>query len=384
MKWARTFGVIALLLPSFAFAMRETVMDFRNSQLPGSWSVDSAMDPPELTGAGMHIIARKGGSLFTDISIPHKTEVIRMVVSTAVPIEANFLWHPRGDPVQSFVQLPLIIPGPITDHAFDINVQAYPQWDPYADQIGLDLPVNGELYLSEIRFLQWNIFEKTWEAAKSFWIFDQLSPISINFLWGPLFTLSPVATSELFTSLPPRGFSANRIFYAVMMLTALALAGLWYRGKVTPARSVRMFLLLFAGLWIFYQVRMGAEIISYAVHDWNTHISQPVGKRTFRTYANFSDVVAMSAPFIKGEGRYGYFGPRNTPFIAFMRYFAYPAVPLETQQLTTDIHTWLVFDRPDVTVNDSNELTIGGKPVSGPGTIVQRIDDASFVFKTLQ
>ncbi len=396
-RFFRTIILSAALcaVPAAAFAMQETVWDFRNRQLPGNWKI-SGVETPATLPEGMLIRApSEDGSVITDVALPHPVDAISVTFLSDAQSEAMFLWHVRGTPEGTLVQLPFILPAAQEDRPVTINASAFAQWDPRADEIGFTLPKGSAVLLREIRFMHWNFFERAVEAARSFWKFDVYQPYSINFVWGPLLTFNPLGTQELFTTLPPRGRSANGIFYGLAALAGIALAGHWYArrhaGFESPLSRLRIghaapelaaFFLCFGALWVLYDVRMGAEMLSYVHKDATTWITPASGNRTFRGYGNFNDVEELVRPALEGEKEYAFLAPPQSPFLAMMRYFSYPAVPVSPDGPRDDLRTWLVFAREDVTVDAEGRVTVSGTPVSKPGKIVQRFDDVSFLFQS--
>lgn len=379
MKLRVIFIIILLATPITGWAMQETVWDFRGGKLPGEWRL-SGSETPQLTSEGMRITAsREDLTLLTDLALPHPVEVVTLVFGSDRDAEAVLLWHRPADDSQKLVQLPLTIPrGEQT--TMDLNVDSYPQWNRRADTIGLHVPADTDVLLREIRFRHWNLFERATEAMRSFWVFDRFSPLNINFFWGPLITSNPIGTRDLFTTLPPGGKSGMRILYGLLIAVATGMiAYFWWRG-IAWRRWLTAFLLCFGAVWIFFDLRMGLEMLRYVKADYDTYLSQPPGSRTFRTYLNFNDVVEQSLPALQGESQFALLRPREAPIIAMVRYFAYPSLPEEVTGPRDDLHFWLVFERPDVAVNDEGRLTVDGVPWTQPGTIIDRNDQASFLF----
>ena len=65
-----------------------------------------------------------------------------------------------------------------------------------------------------------------------------------------------------------------------------------------------------------------------------------------------------------------------------MRYLTYPSVPTEPDQAQFGIDTWVVFDRPDISIDPSDRLTSDGIVVTPPGKVMYQFDDHSFIFRT--
>ncbi len=371
-----------LIFPAATYALQQTIWNFQNGNLPGAWRI-SGLDIPEGTMEGLHIQASaQDGSMITEFALPHTTEVIQLTLASGVNMEAKFLWHARGTPDGALVELPFTIPASATWQKIDLNVDAYPQWDRRADLIGFTFPKGADLLFGEMRFVQWNVLEKAMEIGRSFWTFDKLSAFSINFLWGPVITFNPVATVELFTTLPPRGRSGMWIFYIALALCAAGILGYQMWTEKKQVLFLPLFFLCFAALWIVFDIRMGLELLSYAKNDYDTYLSQPTGEKKFRAYLNFNDVMEQSLPFLIDQKEFAFLTTRATPVVAMVRYFTLPAVPTDPGEPREDLKTWLIFHRDDVTVGTDGRLMVAGVAWSKPGKIVKQFDETTFLFQT--
>lgn len=377
---------MTLLLPAAAFAMTETVWDFRGARVEREWRVSGLQPTPTQGGLQLRAVNQEG-SMITTLDLDHPSEVITFTFVNTEPANARLLWHSRSDPPGSFVELPFVVPGGTDEQIVSINVDAFPQWDGYADEMGITLGAGANVILRDIRFAHWNWFEQIGEIWKSFWTFDKLSSFSINFLWGPVITFNPVGTAQLFTTLPPQGRSGNWIFYDLLLLAIVILASLHFFKK-TPrwiARaggSVMVLLILFGGLWMMYDLRMGLELLSYAKHDYDTYISQPPGSREFRSYINFNDVMEQSLPILRQDDEFALIIPPQMPVTAMVRYFAYPSIPVAPQGPQDEFRTWLIFHDDAVGVDGEGRLTVNREPWSKPGKIVKDFGDNTFIFQT--
>lgn len=383
------------IAPTTSLAMTETVWDFRKEPMPRtSWRF-SGIDRPEKTPDGLRIRApSQDGSLLSDLLLNHPAEVVSVTFASQAERAAMFVWHRRKDPGEMLTQLGFIIPQGVARN--DFNVDFYRQWDRHADTIGFIFPMGTDVLLQEIRFARWTLGEKAVEIWKSFWIFDDYNPFSINFLWGPLITFNPVGTSELFTTLPPMGRSGMWIFYASAAVAVLAiLADRFWNKARSPTRTLDLpprtggrrmkrfaiFFLCYGALWVIFDVRMGAEMLSYVKDDYDAYLSKPHGERTFRTYLNFNDVMEVTVPWLDGVREFALLRGA-TPVSAMTRYFALPAVTVEPAGPRPDLPVWLVYHRDDTAVDGAGRLTVGGAPWTSPGRIVQRFDSRSFLFRT--
>ncbi len=391
----RIFLTALFLLPTTAFAMQQTVWDFRGGQVPVKLKV-AGLDAPTATAEGLHLTAsQQDGSLIAEMSLQDVPNVLSITLLTAHPTEAKVIWHRRDAPEGVMTQLPIAIPASLNDSPINISMDTFPEWSTGADEIGFTFPKGADVVLRDIVFVHWNLLEQAEEAWRGFWTFDHYLPYSINFVWGPLLSRNPVATADLFSSLPPRARSANWIFYALLLIAGIGLAGhrIARRWKASPSPLMHLrignaapelvaLLLCFGALWIFYDIRMGLEMLQYAHTDYSTYISQEPGDRNFRSYLNFYAVEEQSQSATRGEKEYAFLQPQQMPFLSMMRYFTYPALPIAPESPRPDLHTWIVFARDDITVGADGRLTVNGNPLSQPGTIIKQFNDSSFLFQT--
>lgn len=372
-----------LLLPAMSFAMEETVWNFRDGQLPGSWRI-SGLDLPTSTSDGLHVTASTGdGSMISDVKLSHPTEVVSLTFLSAVNTQAQFLWHQRDKPNGVFTQLNISIPAGEMEQTLQLNVDAYPQWDRSTDVIGLVFPKGTNLLLREIRFSHWNTLEKIAETWKSFWRFEAMTPMSINFLWGPVIAYNPLGTAELFSTMPPRGRSGNWIFFGAILLAACGCIGygIWKKRKES---AVVLFFLGISILWIGYDIRMGLELLSYARHDYVSYLTAPEGQRTFRTFLNFNDMLEQSLPLLHNEEKFAFLTSPGSPVLPMLRYFALPAEAVVPTGPRSDLHLWFLFSGDNVTIGSDNRIHVNGVPWSGTGKVLKSIDGTPFLFETNQ
>ena len=318
-----------------------------------------------------------------DTDFPFPVEAAVLTVQTGSPSEATLLWHVRGTSRGDAVQLPFFIIGLGKDELARLALTNYQQWDPRTDRLGIAFPAGTDILLRKIEFFHWSVPEKMASAFWSFWVMDGFRPYSINFLWGPRIAMNPLALERIFMSLPPNGFSAMYFFYGVL---ATAGAGLLLIGKVRPGLlrgrpPLVLFLVASSACWLLLELRMGAEILNYAVTDYKTYIGAERGERTFRERAHFNDFVEAAMPYIQTRGKYVFMSAQRWPFFGEVRYLTYPSLPVDPDASIEKIDTVVVFERPDITVNDKGELQYENEKLSTPGEVLLQFDDSSFVFR---
>lgn len=389
----RRISCIALLilLPTAVAAKETTVWNFENGVIPGRWDVTGLTSTvPSLDG--LRIVTEKDGRLVRNTEITHPVEVVTLTFGPSVPSEVILLWHIRGTPESELVQLPFAIEDP-GGGVIPLNVSYYPQWDPWTDRIGVSLPTGAETTLRSITLEHWSISEQIAQAWKSFWTFDRVRPYTINFVWGPLLNFNPVARGEMYYQQPAAGWSANRLFYGFMLLTAAALAGLWYARwrevQTSPAareaqhRYALIFLGMFASLWVLYDARMGLEFLGSFLYDYRTYLSAEPGERIFRQRGGFDDFVEHTRPFLADRDRYIFLSAHRWPYFGLARYLTYPSLPTEPGEAARGVDTWVVYDRTDIRVNVKQQLEgEGGETFSAPGTVLFEFAPGTLVFRT--
>ncbi|MDO8648800.1 MAG: hypothetical protein Q7R81_03375 [Candidatus Peregrinibacteria bacterium] len=379
----------AFLLPSSAFAMRTTVWDFTGGQIPGHWDM-RGLTSAEPIAEGMHIATQKEGRLMHRNTSPYRMEAITLTLGPMETTEAAFLWHVRGTPEGVLVQLPLVIAGSSEDHEFNINATAYPQWDPYTDYFGIALPPGADITIRKIEAKRWSPPEKFLEAWKSFWTFDGFRPYSINFLWGPMIAFNPIARARVFLTQPPAGWSANRVIYALLAIPLVYVfvqvfrSRSWFGAKrdATRKRAITILACSIAGMWIFYDLRMGLEFLNYAYTDYSTYISAAPEERAFRERARFYNFVEEVRPHIAGRMSYIFMTQYRWPYLGSIRYMTFPILPTDPTQSLKGVDTWVIYDRPDITVGSGGVLLLDGVAQSKPGRMLLQYDPTSFVFRT--
>jgi len=380
LSWRLLIASLTLLVPIGAMAASTSVWEFNaQSTTMGTWDV-KGWEAPQLQSDGVHIRASKDGRMIRDTALTHPVDTIRLVFTRVKPTEGLLIWHIRGTPEDSFVQLPLQITNAADPAVIEVDLTPYPAWDRRADKIGLVLPAGADLVLQRIELTGHTPAEKLSALWKSFWNFDTMRAYSINFLWGPILRTTDIGVDSTFDTLPPVGRSGNWIFYGALLL-AVAVLLVRHFLKRPAARPLWVLLLVAAGCWIAYDIRMGAEIVSYAVHDYRSYVSQPLEKQTFRSYDNFFSVVEQSLPALRERPVFAFVGPEQGPFISRVRYLAYPSRPVRQEESLQGVNTWLVFYRDDFTVDAQGRLLQDGNVLINSGEILKRFSDNSFLYR---
>jgi protein-S-isoprenylcysteine O-methyltransferase Ste14 len=371
---------LCLLAPIAAHAESVTTWDFSNKNIPGQWDVGgwSAATPEE---GGLHVSSRTDGAMMRAPDVPGGIDAVRFSFSAAAPQSALFLWHPHTLPAGQFYQVPLTVPAGHPSTA-DLDLTTVQGWDRGSDKVGIALPAGADLTIRRIDLVTWSPADKLAFAWNSFWTFDFFGATSINFLWGPIIRFAPVTQDALFSTPPPQGWSADRVFLALLAIAAVAALLLRFVQKWSRRRALLLFFGIGAGLWLFFDLRMGAEFLTHAVQDVQTQFLPPAGKRTYRTFENFYDAITVSVPALTKHPTYGFLYPKGAPLESRVRYLTYPSLPVgSSAPEAKNVKAWLIFRRSDVRVDDKGNLTEGGMVLASGGKVTQRFDETSFLYE---
>lgn len=401
MRRSLLIAAILFLLPVAASAMQETTWSFENSNVPGRWEIANLTSAVPTT-QGLRIQTEADGRMMRLSEFTYPVEAVILAFDVSLPSEGTLLWHRRGTPEDEMVELPFVVTGVDNPELVRIALTEYPQWDPLADRIALVFKAGADVTLRQIQFFRWNPVEKFFYAVRSFWHMDVIRPYSINFVWGPRFAVNPIMDATMWKTLPPRGTSAEHVFLVLLGVAAIVIFVIWKlrpgrgaclgeapRRRVPVAgwlsrigtRPLRTFLALVAAVWILILVRMDLELLSYALKDYRTSISADAGERIFRERKNFDAFAAAAAPLISDRSRYLFMSGDRWPYFGAIRYYTYPAIPVDPAGSVADIDTVVIFDRPDIMMNERGELTHEDTVLSPPGDVLLRFDDASYVFR---
>lgn len=263
----------------------------------------------------------------------------------------------------------------------------FSNWYRKTGRVGFVFSPGTTLVVQDITMEGYSWIEKAVNAWKTAWALDSMRPYSVNFLWGPMMTFSPLEMQNLYKNFPPVAVSANRALYVILAL------GLIYvfvrlpklRGKPEARyRVIVHFFLLFAGLWLLYDVRMGLEPLNQFMVDYKEYHSQQPGKATFRDRSYFNQFADDAATLVDPQEQYYAFVARHDwPFVGRIKYATYPSLPVIYDRRTAEqnIKTWVVFNRQDIVQDTEGRLRIGDEILTEPGTILHQFMDGTFVFR---
>lgn len=384
MRSVRPLPLIAALLlaASVPFAAAEEI-DFWNlrGRMPGN-ATSSNLTVSEVTEEGLFVRTDTEGLVaWPGHPLEGPAEAVTLRLRSSRAVTAKFAWVPTDDsPEGTMFQVPFEIP--VTREARDVHVvlSDYDGWDWRTEAVGIVFPAGSELILEEVTFRHWTPTERLIEGWKSFWTFDDFKPHSINFLWGPLVAGSEPGREQLYANLPPLAWSATRLFYTALLLAAGAGLFLAYaRGKRPLGLGV--FTAVFCGLWLLFDARMGAEILSYAADDVRTYVRADGDEKVLRTHGPFYAAMEQLLPDIMKHGRYALHAPPGTIAFPNIRYRAYPSVPVLPDQNLTGVQLHVVFGDTNVTVDAAGRLMRGSEVLAASGSVIKRVHDTIFLYE---
>jgi hypothetical protein len=225
---------------------------------------------------------------------------------------------------------------------------------------------------------------------QSFWKFDVIEPYSINFLWGPVLTRTPMGLANLFVMKPPpRGWSFNRLMIPFLLIVVLGSWGWWKFSPSGRRRSIAglplalvVWLSVCGCSWLLWDLRMGLEFLSYAQTDYAQYIGETdIAKRKVRNFGTIYSQINEVKANLQEEPNYVVLQPPGYPFVAIARYMTYPSVPLPGGESTDGIRHWLVFEQDNMKQDDQGRLMQGTTVLTAPGKVIKLFPNGSFLFR---
>lgn len=368
-----------LCMPVAAHAASKTTWSFLGSQVGPEWRVNGKARTTAEIG-GLHIIPEEDTKIFREAQFTHAVDSVEITYLSLQETAAMLLWHRPGEPPEEVVQLPFVFTRTMVASTIKLDTAWFTEWTSHPDTVGLLLPKGSDIQILQIAFVGLSPLEKAAALLRSYWTFDRFTPYTVNFLWGPVFTMSPIARENLYMELPPHGTYANTVWYLLILGTAIGCTTWgWKRQRRRQA------LLCLAGaiatLWILSDVRMGLEAVSYARTDLVEYWNQPIPERKFRERADFPVFLNAIVPLLMDRGRYIFLTQYEYPLLGLLRYHTYPSGPVAPEKATEGVDTWVIYERPEITVNAEGQLTSEGKPISLPGAVLFEFRPGAFVFR---
>ncbi|MFH1670023.1 MAG: hypothetical protein ABIA92_00360 [Patescibacteria group bacterium] len=364
------------LVPLSANALEKNIFNFEGD-VPGQWEIRD-FDVAKSTPQGLQISTNKDGRMTTRTEFRRSIEAIGLKFQTNQSMEAALVWKDPAIAGEGLVNFPFIIEGNKEVQVIDIDLSNSRFWTSHATEFGLAFPRGSNVILKELTFYNWNSFEKLWHGFVSFWTFDMFTSHSINFMWGPWLTFNPIARAVMHYKDPPIGHYGGWVWYILLCAVGLWCLWKWKHGRA----ALPFFFFSFLGLWLLFDLRMGAELLSYVRNDWRDFILAEHGERSLRSHLTFPDVVEESFPYLENEPYYIFLGPPGeTVFFSIMRYLTYPNLPIESGSRMQKAHMALIFGR-DSTQKEHGPLLVGAETVrSGSGSVIKEINEFSSIIR---
>lgn len=366
---------LAICLPDSGYAMTTRVLDFARGQINADWAGQGDISMEQAT-SGVLLRSGNGTGMLTttlDEVFQPQSGVIR--VASETPQSFSFIWTMMSDASRTTFTVPFDV---ITGGEKVFSLHGKPEWRVGKKKIGILLPPQTTLMLKNIELRQNNRIEQLLHAVASFWVFDELRPYSINFVWGPQIGWNAIERQQLYDVQPPISLSGTLAAYGIILMIIIGILGSGLYRKTSKTTIVRRIGILLIGAWILFDVRMGSEFLSWVWHDHTTYIAAEAGEREFRDRNAFYDFAAFAAPFVADRESYVFFAEYPWPYLGNMRYLTYPSIP-GIDYMNDD--TWVIYRRPDMAVSAAGQMTVDGEPVSPQGTVLGRFDDHSFIFR---
>ncbi len=368
-----------LLLSPQASAKEAFRWDFISQGL-GDWQLTEAVQSGQFDEG---LLVRVGAADTIMIrSLPNSVTLdgVTLDAQSEAPIPITLIWHRRGAAQNEYQQVPVSLGQAFDAAPVRIALSDLPGFDPNIDQIGFGLPAGTALNLQSLSLDRTSGSEKLGLWWQSFWTFDDLTMRSINFLWGPRLASSRASLETLYETEPAGGASANWLFYGITVI-GLAWGGLTvHRGN--RRRGLTIVLAFVAGSWVMYDLRMSAELLHHAFKEYQSWVTAPAENRTLRDSDDAFRVLSELPGALRGEQKYALLMTEGFSQ-HFFRYATYPALPVIDSEAQQDLTSWVVFHRPDITI-ENNRLMRNGQPVTGSGTVIERFSDASYLFRVHQ
>ncbi len=319
-----------------------------------------------------------GGFVTNDFSFQTLPDSVSLLSSAEVTQDVLFVWI-----LEDGISMARSITLPAGESQMtDVNLASEPAWRNTVKTFGLQFSPGQKLLLTSLTFHKTSPGEAMLNAVRSFFNFDLYRSYSINFVWGPQFALGNVARAQLWDYLPPQAFSATRLVNILLIVFFVGLGiSLAFQTSIPFDAKKKIFfrwsLIPLVMVWILWDLRMGSEYLSWMAHDARTYIFASPEERTLRDRDNFYDFAEWARQYVHDREHYVFFAERPWPYLGNMRYITYPSIPGND----TNDDTWVLYKRPEITVDREGRLSAYGSPLSNPGTVLDKFEKGSFVFR---
>lgn len=319
------------------------------------------------------------GQLARPGPIRHKVDTITITYSSPTGASGIFFWQKPDQVGNQAYNIPMRFSASTDTTSMVLDLTKLPEWTPNSKLIGFNFNADAQILLKSITFDGPGIGDTLRYAIPSLLTFDEYKSYAVNFLWGPRLVGTPEAVEMMYASKPPLGPSVNIYLYIGLLLV---FAVLMLRKKIKHTAVLVPMLWCIAAVWIAYDIRMGAEILSYARADWNMWWSQPIELKDYRDRGSFTAFSKVAQEYAEGEEYYALITPTGWPYFGTLTYETYPALPLALTDDLSGVSLWFVYRMRNVEVNENGALTVDGEAVSPPGQVLLRFEPGSFIFRS--
>ena len=326
-------------------------------------------------GDGQGQLARAG-------NVRHDVDTVAVTYTSAFGANGIFFWQTKDMQGNQAYNIPISFDASAAPTTMALDLSRIPEWDPNSKLIGFNINQNSQLTLHRVELTGPGWTDSILYPLKSFFTYDRVHAYTVNFLWGPRMVYTQEHVAQVFSKVPPLGDSWNGRLYWIIGLAALAA----FAARLVTGKSYTILVVaLCAALWVTLDLRMGAEIISYANTDYKTWWSKPIELKDFRDRGSFTAFTKVAQEYLQdSDETYALITPSGWPYFGAMAYETYPATPLSASDDLSTVSLWLVFDMPNVGLDDQNRITKDGEPISPPGEVLLQYEPGAFIFRVTQ
>lgn len=371
------FLFACLLHPATTHAKTSTLWDFRDAASIQTWQGDAGIQAA-IVEEGFAIRTTNTAGISTPLNRT-RYDALKITYASQRDTNINIAWPKEPGSQEQFIAT-IFLPRSSRPQTIAHDLTHYREWKGSASKLGIVFEPGTEITLQSVELVSFNLFEKLGSALMSFWSFDRIRPSSINFLWGPRVASNPILRDTMWLSAKPYGMSGMWFVYIVIGCGCGLV--LWKRGKIQQRVFLKSCCMLLAACWILLDLRMGAELISYARSDRDRYIYRDVGHRLFRERGMFGDFAKNVDAIVQDGQDYVFLADQRWPYLGLMRYETYPSIPVHFDRDLSEIDIWAVYQRSDIGITDQNEIVLGDTVVSAPGQVTDVFDHDAFTAPT--
>lgn len=309
-------------------------------------------------------------------------DTVRLVYSSPADAKISLIWKKAGESNEYF-QYGVNLPAAPAGAAYTIGTALISDWDRTPTAFGFKLEPKTLIILQQVETGYFTLSEGIAMRWKNFWTFDDYTPRTINFLWGPQIFKEKPDLLALFKALPPPIKSVNTVFYYLLAAAIIFSAGWKLINRNRPEKTrycLAGLSLAVICLWVFYDVRMGAEFLSYFKDDFDSYISRPEAERSFRDRGNFYTFVNEVKKHTALEPMYMFLTSYRWPYLGSIRYYTYPSLPKQIKDGERP-RLWIVYAQKGISLNADNQLVLDGEVLTEKGSVLFSLSSEAFIFR---